>query len=147
MDNFIIILAASLNLLTTAGLVVVVALISSTTKKLQEKTTQPVAPVRAKEVDVSKSLEESTHQLEFIDYTILSLISMKMSNKRILGTPIDMKNIDRDVENLSLDVMNAIDKRFFGTTTSFYNKEFLMKYIIEKSKTSLIEAYKQSRTN
>ena len=56
-----------------------------------------------------------------------------------------MKNIDKDVKNLSMDVMHAIDKRFFESETSFYSKEFLMEYIIAKSKTTLIDAYRQSR--
>lgn len=143
MEIFIIIMTI-LNLFVTVGLVV--ALIILYLQESRKKTAQIITTKRVKEIDVSKSLEESTHQLEFIDYTILSLVSMKIANKTILNIPIDMKHIDTDVKNLSMDVMSAINEDFFKSDTSFYNKEFLMKYIIDKSKTTLIEAYRQSRS-
>lgn len=143
MDTLVIIIMTTLNLLTTAGLVV--ALITNSRQESRKKTELLIASRRSTEEDISKSLTESTHQLEFIDYTILSLVSIKISNNRILNTKVDMKNIDKDVKNLSMDVMHAIDKRFFESETSFYSKEFLMEYIIAKSKTTLIDAYRQSR--
>ena len=142
MEIILLTIMTSLNLIAIVGLVVPLIIEVRGESRRNFKTIIESSRVIAP--DISKSLEESTHQLEFIDYTILSLVSMKISNNKILNKPIDMKNIDKDVKNLSMDVMNSINPDFFDSETSFYKKDFLMKYIIDKSKITLIEAYRQS---
>lgn len=97
-------------------------------------------------LNMTSCIEASSKQLQFIDFTVLSLLQIRVSNSLSLNQPIMVKNIDIEVRTLSEDVMKALKEDFFKNPNSLYSSEFLMKYMIDKCKTSLIEAMRQSHS-
>ena len=89
-------------------------------------------------------IEASSKQLQFIDFTVLSVLQIRVSNSLILNQPLKMQNIDMEVKSLSQSVLNSLKRDFFKNPQSLYTTEFLMKYMIDKCKLSLIDAIRQS---
>lgn len=83
-------------------------------------------------------IESSMKQLQFIDFTILNLLQIRLSKSKTGQEPLAIKNIDEEVIALSSLVIAAIEPQLFEGT--LYSKEFLAKYVVDRCKTAIIEA-------
>ena len=90
-------------------------------------------------------IETSSKQLQFIDFTVLHLLQIRASNSLLLNQPIKTKDIDLEVKELSLKVKEALRPEFFRNPNSLYDEAFLMRYMIEKCKVSLIDLIRQTK--
>lgn len=123
-----------------AGLIAMVRILR---KNDSDNKTPEEIPEERVPLDAISRIEFSTKVLQFIQFTILTIVDNELSEYTMLHENYPMKNIDTDVKIISEKVYKAIEPNFYSMIESFYTKEFIMTYIVTSTKKILIEAVRK----